>query len=359
MLTFWVVAGLLAAAAAALILFRAAGATAQAGAADPSSVLYRRQLAEIDELADRGLIAEAERRSAYAEAGRRLLAAADAPRDEWSVEARMRRPALLAAVSAPALALGLYIVLGAPGYPDQPYAARLAQWRASNLESLSAPEIAAVLRDVTKARPGDPEGMRLLAMAEGASDNPAGAVRALRRAVRLAPERADLWRLLGEALTYQAGGEVDAQAQAAFREALRREPGDLASRFYLAQAKFDAGRTAEAAAELRGVLADMAPDDERRRFVEAAIARAEGRQPPPAFGSDEMAAIQGMVEGLAARLRENPDDPAGWVRLVRAYAVLGDAARRDAALAAARSRYAGAPDVLKQLEEAARAAPTP
>ena len=62
--------------------------------------------------------------------------------------------------------------------------------------------------------------------------------------------------------------------------------------------------------------------------------------------------IQAMVDGLAARLQANPDDPAGWVRLVRAYTVLGEMARRDAALAAARRRYAGRPDILAQLDAA-------
>jgi cytochrome c-type biogenesis protein CcmH len=65
--------------------------------------------------------------------------------------------------------------------------------------------------------------------------------------------------------------------------------------------------------------------------------------------------IRGMVAGLAARLDANPDDPDGWVRLVRAYAVLGETARRDAAYASARARYAAKPAVLEQLDEAARA----
>ena len=47
----------------------------------------------------------------------------------------------------------------------------------------------------------------------------------------------------------------------------------------------------------------------------------------------------------------------GWVRLVRAYAVLGDTRKRDAAYASARARYAGQPQVVQQLDEAARAAP--
>jgi cytochrome c-type biogenesis protein CcmH len=64
-----------------------------------------------------------------------------------------------------------------------------------------------------------------------------------------------------------------------------------------------------------------------------------------------------MVQGLAQRLAANPDDPEGWVRLVRAYAVLGDAAKRDAALRQARARYAARPQTLAQLDAAARAEP--
>ena len=60
-----------------------------------------------------------------------------------------------------------------------------------------------------------------------------------------------------------------------------------------------------------------------------------------------------MVDGLAARLKANPDDPAGWVRLVRAYAVLGEIDRRDAALSEARRRFAGKADALAALGAAA------
>jgi len=38
-----------------------------------------------------------------------------------------------------------------------------------------------------------------------------------------------------------------------------------------------------------------------------------------------------MVEGLAARLEEDPDDPQGWLRLANAYEVLG---RSEEAIAA-------------------------
>jgi cytochrome c-type biogenesis protein CcmH len=54
--------------------------------------------------------------------------------------------------------------------------------------------------------------------------------------------------------------------------------------------------------------------------------------------ADRQAMIRGMVDGLAAKLKANPKDEAGWLRLIRARQVLGDAAAartaRDQALAA-------------------------
>jgi len=358
MFVFWAVVGVLTAAAAGLILFRAAGAAAQAQAADPSPVLYRRQLSEIDELAERGLMGEAERKAAHAEAARRLLAATDAPAQAWNADPRARRGVLLAVAATPAVALGLYLTLGAPGMGDQPYLARLDRWRGADLSTLTAPEIAAVLRDATTQRPNEAEGFRLLGLAEGASQNPVAAVRALRRAAVLAPQRADIWQMLGEAEVFEAQGKVDADAQAAFGRLLALDPGNATGRYFLAEAKADAGRTAEAKADLQSLLADLPPADaERRAAVEAAIAKLDGKAAPVTGDPQQLAMIQGMVASLAAKLDANPDDPEGWVKLVRAYAVLGDTAKRDAAYASARARYAQRPQVTQQLDEAARAEP--
>lgn len=354
MLLFWAVAGVLAAAAAGLILIRAAGAAAQAGAADPAPILYRRQLSEIDELAERGLLGEAERRTAHAEAARRLLVAAESPPAPWRADAGARRLVLLVVAVAPAVALAVYLKLGAPGFPDQPYAQRLAVWRSADLTTLTAPEIAAVLREATRRRPTEAEGFRLLGLAEGASQNPIAAVRALRRGAALAPDRIDIWQMLGEAEVVEANGKVDDDAQAAFRKVLALDPHDPAARFYLARAKAEAGRRDAAAADLRSLLAELPPSDERRQNVRRALADLEGK-PALTQNPQQMAMIRGMVEGLAARLQAKPDDPAGWVRLVRAYAVLRDTGRRDAAYATARARYAAAPQVLQQLDAAARA----
>ncbi|CAN7410516.1 c-type cytochrome biogenesis protein CcmI [Phenylobacterium sp. LjRoot225] len=357
MIAFWAVAGVLAAAAAGLVLFRAAHA-AMDEAGDPTPAVYRRQLAEIDDLAEQGLMGEAERRSAHAEAARRLLAAADAPHEAWAARPNARRVVVISVGLAAAAALVVYFAVGHVGMADQPFAARLASWRAADPASLDPPELAAVLTRMTRERPNDAEAFHFLAIAQGAAQNPAEAVRAMRRAVQLAPQRADLWELFGEALVAAAGGEITPEAQEAFRQTLARDPKSIAARFHLARAQLQAGDKAAGIAGWRGLLADLPAVDPRRPALIQAIAEAE-RAPAAAPGLPEgqLAAIQGMVEGLAQRLKTTPDDPQGWVRLVRAYAVLGDTAKRDAALAQARARYAANPDMRSQLDAAARAEP--
>jgi cytochrome c-type biogenesis protein CcmH len=301
---------------------------------------------------------ESERRSAHAEAARRLLAAADAPREAWTAQTNGRLPVLITVGLAAGAALVVYLGVGRPGMADQPFGARLASWRAADPASLDPSELAAVLTRMTRERPNDAEAFHYLAIAQGAAENPAEAVRAMRSAVRLAPQRADLWELLGEALVAEAGGEITPEAQDAFRQTLARDPRAIAARFHLARAQIAAGDKAGGVAAWRALLADIPAADPRRAALVGAIAEAE-RAPVPKtrLPEGQLAMIQGMVEGLAQRLKSSPDDPQGWVRLVRAYAVLGDAAKRDAALTQAKARYAAKPDILAQLDAAARAEP--
>lgn len=355
MLLFWAVAGGLAAAAAGLILMRAAGAAGEATVADPAPMLYRRQLSEIGDLVERGLMGEAERKGAEAEAARRLLAASDRSEASWSADPRARLVVLVAVCAAPALALGLYLKLGAAGLQDQPYEKRVAAWRGANLDDLSPVELAAVMRKVTSERPNDAEGLRLLGMVESASDNPIAAIRALRRAAQLAPGNVDIWRQLGEAEVVAGGGKIGDGARLAFGRVLALSPGDAGARFYLARGKAEAGKAVEAAGDLQDLLAGMPPGDPRRAVVERELANVQGRPAAPTADPQQLAMIQGMVAGLAAKIEADPNNPEGWVRLVRAYAVLGDTARRDAAYSKARARYAGQPAMLQQLDEAARA----
>ena len=126
----------------------------------------------------------------------------------------------------------------------------------------------------------------------------------------------------------------------------------MVPRFHLASAQIAAGDKAGGLAAWRALLRDFSVTDPRRGALVAAISQAQWATPVP-----QMDAIARMVAGLAARLQADPGDGEGWVRLVRSYAVLGQADKRDAALAQARKRFAADPDLLKALDLAAKTEP--
>ena len=110
------------------------------------------------------------------------------------------------------------------------------------------------------------------------------------------------------------------------------------------------------------MLAKAPPDAPWRAPVQAALARVGGSSAPALSddavaaakemsGTDRDAMIHGMVERLAARLKQNGDDIDGWLRLVRAYMVIGDRDKARGALAEARQAVANDAERLRQLND--------
>ena len=61
--------------------------------------------------------------------------------------------------------------------------------------------------------------------------------------------------------------------------------------------------------------------------------------------------IAGMVSRLADRLKQDGSDVEGWLRLLRAYKVLGDRDKALAAVAEARRALAAEPGKLRRIDE--------
>ena len=388
MIVFWIAAALLSALAAALVLQRAA-LLARSSTADPAVEVYQRQLGEIDDLAERGLLAESERRSARAEAGRRLLGAvgeAEAQAASSAAPSRsVRLWVVIGAAAGPLLALGLYLLLGAPGLPDQPFAARLQQWRGvADPSQLTAPQLAAVLQDVVKHRPKDLEGRLLLARAQAASGDLPGAVQTLKSASRLAPGDVDIWAALGEALVEQAQGRETPAAIDAFQRAAALDPQAAGPRYHLGRAKIMNGDLNGGLADWRALLALLPGADQKQalqqridasqkagRLVEAPPEAQQAQTQPPAAGptpdqlqaaeqaqagasaASQRAFIQSMVDAMAARLKANPRDPQGWALLIHSYGVLGENDKQAQARAQARALFKGDATALKAIDGAA------
>jgi cytochrome c-type biogenesis protein CcmH len=295
----------------------------------------------------------------------------------------------LAAAGAGVTALALYILLGSPGLPDEPYRARVKAWRSGDAASLNPQQMAAVLRSLAQERPHDPQVNDYLGRAEMAAGDDFAAARAFAHAAALAPHDANLEAEEGEALVADRDGTVSPAAVAAFRRALALDPGNAPARFYLGRAQMAAGDVAGGLAIWRSLAATLAPDDPRRRGLMAEIeqvARAGGRgrtvqaqgpeqgtsedqaqepalasgpTPPPQLPPGQMAFIRSMVANQAADLKAHPDNPDGWARLVRSYGVLGDPVAQAQALAAAERQFAKRPDVIARIKaEATAAVPT-
>lgn len=67
---------------------------------------------------------------------------------------------------------------------------------------------------------------------------------------------------------------------------------------------------------------------------------------------DRQQMIRGMVDGLASRLKDNPNDVDGWLRLARAYGVLGEPDKSREALGEAAKQAPQRIDVLTQYSQA-------
>jgi cytochrome c-type biogenesis protein CcmH len=334
--------------------------------------VYRAQLQELESDADRGLLPGNDVESARHEIARRMLAAdqvdATAARTEAGPHSG-RRALVLLVVLVPALAAGLYGWRGNPMLPGQP--ASVARVNAP--PDVPAPELrdaVARLEARLQNQPDDGEGWLLLGRSYMIMRTPDRAVEAFRRAIAANADDPRLPAYLGESLVMAADGVVTPAARESFERAIAADPGDPAARFYLALGDSQAGKVREAFERWSELAAETPADAPWRAMLVTHLegaARQLGIDPrriaaapaPPSVGprgpteedvrnaqsmsaADRTAMIRGMVEGLAERLRQNPDDVEGWQRLVRSYQVLGDTERaREAQARLDRLRSAG------------------
>ncbi|MGK6315229.1 c-type cytochrome biogenesis protein CcmI [Neorhizobium sp. DT-125] len=349
-MVLWIVFAVLTAAVAAVLIMPFARGAKSAPADRAGEVeVYRDQLKELERDRAQGLIEPQEAEYARAEIGRRLIAAAGAGEGGQQAAPRTRRYALATAVVTlvpSAVGLCLYVMLGSPGIPDQPLEARLEN-PGNNIALL----VAKAERHLAQ-NPNDGAGWDLLAPIYFRSMRLGDAEMAYRNAIRLLGPNAMRLAGLGETLVASNDGIVTEDARSAFEEAVRLDPDNPRPRFYVGLGLEQAGRVAEARTVFEEIAKDSPPDAPWMQLVNQHIAKNGGSAAPErdtaqAPGSpsqqdiaaaenmsqdDRQAMVRGMVDSLAARLKEDPDNLEGWLRLVRSYSVLGDRAKAEEAL---------------------------
>jgi cytochrome c-type biogenesis protein CcmH len=362
-MTLWLILALMTAAALGAVIWPLARGRALRAASSDVAV-YRDQLEEIERDRADGRIGHDEFEAARVEVSRRLLAAAGTT-GQVVAEAgsgRGRRIAALvaAAVAIPLLAGPLYALLGSPDLPGQPVAGRGAGEGQAN-------SIAALITRIETHLEEDPQdgrGWEVVAPVYMKLERYDDAVKARRNAMDLLGATPDREVDLGEALTAAAGGVVTAEAKAAFDRAIAAEASHFKAMFYIGLAAQQDGNAGEAARIWHDLIAKAPPEApwlgvvrQSLAGVEAPRATAPGPQPDDIAAASEMAPdarnqmIRGMVERLATRLHEDGSDVEGWLRLLRAYMVMGERDKAKAAAGEARGALAREPEKLKLLDE--------
>ena len=376
---FWLLAGGLTLVVLALLLAPLLRRPGKALArAEYDLAIYRDQMRELEEEIAQGLISPEEAERTRNEIARRILAADEARRQaQEQLEGRSGGAvfaSIAAALLVPAVALAVYVQKGQPGRPDMPLEQRLADAVKNN-------DLAALVRRAEmklQKNPDDLRGWIAIAPAYERLGQLDKAVEAWRRAIALSEKPdPDLYNAFAEALVRASDGRITKDALRAFRQAQRLRPGDPMSRYYLAMADLQAGNREKAYEALKKLLADLPPDVPARATIAAQVKelgaalgrKAEAAPVTAAAGGpsmdavrermramrnaspeERMAMIRNMVEGLDARLKENPDDLAGWLRLIRARKVLGENDKAKEALLRARQAFSGNAEALKRID---------
>ena len=244
----------------------------------------------------------------------------------------------------------------------------------------------ASLEERLKQDPDNAEGWRMLGWSYFETRDMARAAAAYRRAAQVEPNNAENWSSLGEALQ-TASTTVSPEAANAFQRAIKLDPQDPRARYFLAVQKDLSGQHEAAIADWIALLRDTpagAPwEEDLRRTIQQVATKEKidiaGRMPAPAAPSggsvataaipgptpeqlaaassippsqqDEM--VQGMVNRLANRLKTNPKDADGWIRLMRARMVLGETDKATAALRTGQEAFKGDSATQARLAQAA------
>ena len=254
------------------------------------------------------------------------------------------------------ISFGGYLMLGRPDIKATPLADR-AQERQLAQQTAIANQTQArkALEEAQSAANKSPDSLEaqlLLAMQAARQSRFDIEQSALQRAREISNDAPEVLSMLAEALTREAEGSVTLPARRLIASVLSQNPNEPRALYLAGLAAYQDQEFALAIESWQALLEVTNDDAPWRALVRDNIVRAaeEGGLDVPAGlmiagpSQDDIALaadmsaqerqemIKTMVASLSDRLKEAPDDFAGWQRLARAYEVLGDDTERARAL---------------------------
>lgn len=341
---FWLLALVVTATACAALYYAGAGRRTSASTApeEPAELAHLKlQLREIDSDAALGRLEAAEAVAARGEVAREVMRVkAKSTASPANTSGRLLVGAAVAATAL--LSFGVYAALGRPELPAAPLGTR-ADLPPKDMTIDSA---VAKIEARLKAVPTDLQGWTVIGPAYMQLGRFADAAEAIRQVIAIDGVTADRETDLGEALMMAGGGSAAGEPLALFQSAAARDPAHVRSRYYIAGEAMQRGDFATAKADWEALIAlgtgteSWLPN--ARAGLEAAVAGLNGDVALP-----DSTAVAAMVDGLAARLKDNGGSIDEWTRLVRSRLVQGQKELAQQAYDAARKAY---PDAKVRVE---------
>lgn len=305
MIVFWAVAGMLAAGALLFVLppLLRTRRAAQAASHDEVNVsIYRDQLRELDTDLQSGVLSRERYDEARGDIERRLLAeSADAQINAAAAPLipRSRSTVIAVALMVPALAVGLYLIVGNPeglsperttaNKPDMPD----AQQFAAMVEKLA-------LR--LKDKPDDTEGWVMLGRSYTVLGRSADAAKAYETAVSRAPDNASLLADYAEAMSMAGNGQLQGEPEKIVQRAYAIDPKNVKVLALMGTVAFEKKDYAKAAALWEQMLPLVAPDSGEARTIQASIAEARAQAKGAGAALPAAAAEQPKTDSAIAQV---------------------------------------------------------
>jgi cytochrome c-type biogenesis protein CcmH len=360
----------------------------QAERAEFEMNVFKDQLKELDRDLERGLINAQEAETARIEIQRRLLHADEMRGQNTSTQTGFSKSSILfSVIGALVIVAGsllLYAKVGMPGYADMPYASRDLNSEKKVAVNEDMNRAIAMLKKRLENEPKDVDAWLLLGRTMRSLERMDDAIKAYKNAVKFSDRHPAILADYAEVQIFADQGAVTQEAKDALKESITADPMQLKARFYLGYAKAraedfegalqdwtdlsamsppDAPWLAQVKQQMQMAaqssdldLADFKPSKqalvlakqialewENEKAAMAAEEQTTASAPGPTReqmqDAQEMSAedrsdmIRSMVNRLAERLKDEPNDLAGWKRLANAYQVLGETEKAQEAFA--------------------------
>ena len=333
-----------------------------------NAAIYRDQLQTLERDLARGTISAADFEATQDELQLRLLDDTEAPAattqatDKTFLSARST--AILIALLLPVGSAGMYWWLGQPGAID-PVATQKS-------ENDKVVQMVDTLAAKLKANPDNPTGWAMLARSYKVMGRLDEAEQAFIKAGSVVDANPDLLVDYADLLAAKADSNMEGRPQELIKKALALDPMHPMGLMMSGVAAYRRNDFSGAIAHWEKLLTVLEPGSADSQQIESDIADARAKSGQPAKGPaktplganadagklppvDPAAAagmtpekINQMVDRLAERMKANPDDLAGWVKLARAYKVQKRLPEAEDAFIKAGKLVDSNPDLLTQ-----------